>query len=452
MKLSGEPWQATVVAALEAARLEVVRRLAGQGLPTSVSVDYPIVVKGPEEGRTHSDWTKLRRSVLTSHEIEAAISDESVSRSMLGLRPQLEPLALLLDEMTDLGRPQPTGTWPGLTGVEAVLIRVVVPLAHYYLEQLTDVTEPDQALLNRLALEVAEVAQSPTRRHVQQLAIMGVEPSAAVEHRDVRLRSLTEIERGAALLRNFGAERLRDIHATDFVLPARFNMFDPTALLEVSLRRKRADPPSSSSLLQRVVLAFLLMKIDIGTSGIVVEFQNPRWTSGWSHHHPFVGGDRFVFRDQPITEAEFRAVVDFAHRIPDFSSAEGSRTQVVLNRALHGLTSGGAAGYLDLVTALEAALLGDSQTELAYRFKLYGALFLQAERDAATTFADLDTIYRVRSDLIHGSVPRPNQHREAITTAPELVRAVVRRAITSGWPNKKVLDATALAPTTTGGQ
>ncbi len=122
-----------------------------------------------------------------------------------------------------------------------------------------------------------------------------------------------------------------------------------------------------------------------------------------------------------------------------------NRREIILFRLLRG--SGmhwQESGFLDFVVSLEAALRGGVKDELAYRFSLYGALFLRDELEPAKTFKRLRRVYKVRSNLVHGTpVPRETR-RSAEADAADLAKAVVRKAIVDGWPAKAELDEVAL--------
>ena len=79
-------------------------------------------------------------------------------------------------------------------------------------------------------------------------------------------------------------------------------------------------------------------------------------------------------------------------------------------------------------------------------FALYGALFLREDRPPAKTFEALKRIYRVRSDMVHGTPPKPEDRHQAAKDAADIARAVIRRSLESGWPDTKKLDRMALAP------
>jgi hypothetical protein len=57
--------------------------------------------------------------------------------------------------------------------------------------------------------------------------------------------------------------------------------------------------------------------------------------------------------------------------MPDFSRNEETRESIVLWRLLRG-SGAQVDGLLDHVISLEAALPPGTQTELAYKFRLYG--------------------------------------------------------------------------------
>jgi hypothetical protein len=218
----------------------------------------------------------------------------------------------------------------------------------------------------------------------------------------------------------------------------------PTSLLETTSTRPRAEAADTSTLLRRVVLALFLHNFDLGSAGAVVNFDQPMWMAQSSQHQPLPVAEKWAAPDSALTQESFRSVVDLAYKTPDFSESETSRRDIILDRTFRGCGTGAGPGFLDFVIALEAALLGGAKTELAYRFSLYGALFLGADREPSITFDQLHRIYKVRSDLVHGTPPKPQAQEAAIRDAADLARAVTRRAIQHGWPQAKQLDKMAL--------
>ena len=433
---------------LEAARLEVCRRLADKELPTSITVPRLVVVDDANGSGWRSGVEEVRRSPMRSGRISIAIGDDSVAGRPFGLREQLEPLAELLDATTRLGQPQPSGFLPNATGVDAILARVVAPLAHEYLARLDDVAIPDLALVRQLAQELEALASAEDISRTSQLVLEGITvPASLGPYRGVSLRPLSGSERGAIAAQH--EVGLTDDVSGDreFPVPRRITFFNPTALLSITSTRPVDEPPGPARLPFRVALAFVLAGFELSSLGFLTEFDEPRWASLGTSHTPFPLQERMTVTPRPITKAEFEAAIDLAYKTPDFAAEESTGKGVVLYRVLRG-SGVDTGGFLDFAIALEAALLSGAQTELAYRFSLYGALFLADERDAHATFTRLKRIYQIRSKLVHGAIVRPDDRYAAEQDAAELAKAVARRAIERGWPEQSRLDALALGKIT----
>jgi len=441
--------------ALEAARAEVVNRLRQRNLPLSLQAEEMQIV-GAGDGSTawNSQRVTVQVSPLHQFDILRAIQDNSVDGSMLGLRPQLEPLAQLLDKTSDLGaRTANTSVvmFPALSGVDAILARYITQLATTYLLGLQTLDTPDPVAVARLAGELDELIEPTFVRTTSQLAIEGVKTDAQLEYKDVRLRPLTPSERGRQWLSRSGDQLYRHLKSTDFVVPHEFTVITPSMLLEVTTTRNRSELFSQSTLLNRIALAFYLKGFDIASNGVAVSFDRPTWaTYGQSHARALVD-EKSIAAIKPVSQADFRQIVDLAYKMPDFGPGEASSHEIALYRALRGLGIHYLeSGLLDLVIALEAALLQDFEQELSYRFALYGALFLQEERNPTETFNQLKNIYLIRSRLVHGgkidAKKDAKKREQAIQDAPEIVKAVVLKAIEHGWPDHKQLDQTALTP------
>lgn len=435
-----------VETALEAARLEVARRLTARGLPLTLQVPELQIKAEGERGGWASKWETVSISPLRNFNIQLAIQDQSVEHRILGLRPQLQSLAKLLNDQSDLGV-QPSNFLPALTGVEAILARYVTKLANRYLTSLSTISEADDTLLAQLMEELDELVERDRIRHTNQLALHGVEVDAPLEHRGVQLRSLTPAERGQYFQSRSGHQLDPYQQPTDFVVPRDLNESVPSTLLEVTTSRSLAGGTSGDQLglINRVALAFYLKDFVIASAGIIVGFDRPLWASVGQSHARSLVDQKFPVISRLITEAEFKAVVDLAHKMPEFGPAEGSSREVVLYRMLRGLgVHWQESGFLDFAVALEAALLKGAQTELSYRFALYGALFLRDERRSKETFDQLRKVYAVRSNLVHGSATKAGEREEALKLASDIGRAVTLRAIEHGWPDPEDLDRQAL--------
>jgi len=429
---------------LEAARLEILRRLRERDLPTSIELQRVVVKDNADRTGWSSEWETVRVSSLSASEIQVQVRDDSVRFMLIGLRDQLEPLADFLDKHSDMGQKRRQGMLPNATGPDAVLARYVVPLALTYVSGLTDVTRRSPRAIDRIDAELAQLCDAATMTHRRQLALEGIRVARRLgPYRNVTLRPLTGVERGQAQEDELTAMSRNRGPSSDYIVPRRVGMFSPRALLEITTTRRRDELADESRLPNRLALAFYLMDCDIAGTGILIGFDEPRWAGIGFTHSPFPVAERFV-NDKPLTPTAFKTIVDLAYKIPDFGGEEGSGKEIALFRTLRGCGAR-ASGFLDFAIALEASLLGGASTELAYRFSLYGALFLREERDSDETFAKLKNVYDVRSKLVHGSRIKREARIAAEQNARELARAVIRKAVDQSWPDSSKLDALAVA-------
>jgi hypothetical protein len=393
-------------------------------------------------------WQTERRtgtvSGLQSFEAQLAARDETMPFALIGLRDQLEPLAKYLERTTRLGLRQ-TGMWPSLTGVEAILARYLNPFAMRYMTLLKRLNKAEPRLVERLIVELDDLCDSKRISRADQLAIVGVKPARQLNHRGVSIRPLSPVERGVVLEDRNNVPAQQHLE-TDFIPPHRFEILLPSALIQISTTRLSTENPSLSTLPNRIALALFLSGYEFSSSGILLSFDQPRWVSAGFSQSPFPASEKAGIVDQRITQKKFEAVIDLAHRIPIFSGTEGNAREIALFRVLRGCgMHWQESGFLDFAIALEAALLGKSTTELSYKFSLYGALFLSEERDPEETFEALRLVYKLRSDLVHGGRIRVEDLNIATQKAGEIAKAVVRRAIKTGWPKQAELDELALA-------
>jgi hypothetical protein len=78
---------------------------------------------------------------------------------------------------------------------------------------------------------------------------------------------------------------------------------------------------------------------------------------------------------------------------------------------------------VDLATALEAALSGKDTTDVLLRLRNRAAALLATDRDPAhAVFADVGTLYSLRSSLVHGGELSEKQLRKLITRVSTVPR------------------------------
>jgi len=426
---------------LEDARGEIVRRLTSHDLPTSISVTEFLVIDNADATGHTGTAEEVPHSSLLSHVVASAVGDESVESRSIGLRPQLEPLAHLLAETTCLGALAPSGFGSAAAGTENALVGYVLPLAWRYLACLSDLAEPAPSLVEALGDELDALVERRQVLQRVQIPLDGIRVSVPMgPYREVSVRPLTPSERGAYIDREMLSASRQTL---DAVVPRVFSHFSPRVLVEYV--GTRGDESSDSRQLpNRLALAFFLRGHDIASPGAYVKFGEPRWADVGNLHSPFPVDPKPTNAAPFIDWPEFTGIVDLACAMPVFSGEEGSRQEVALFRVLRGC---GAAkpGFLDFAIALEAALLGGEKNELAYKFRLRGALYLRPEREPAATFDQLKQVYNVRSDLVHGTGVSATKLHDTSATARDLALAVTKKAVETGWPEGALLDRAALA-------
>lgn len=395
----------------------------------------------PGDSGWGSEWVPTTVSSLNDDGVLIAIRDESIDGRALGLREQLEPLARELAAQTDMGDRRAL-LYPAAKGVEGILIRYLSVMAFSYLRQLETLEKPSDEIVRRLCQELTAFADAQSATHVRQVLLFGPAPEASFDYRDVSIRPLSYEERGIVMERRdgLGNTAIRG-YRSGVIVPHQVNVFMPSAVLEARHQLKWADQVHVSTLLEQVCLSFFLHDWILSGLGAVTSYQWPIWTSIGIMSCEFPVQENFQVKEQTLSESDFHSVVDLAHRTPRFTNAEENSEEIALHRLLRACgTSSQESNFLDLAICLEAALLRGTSTELAYRFKLYGSLFLREDLDPDETFRQLGNIYSVRSKLVHGSTVKSDYLDRASNDARILACAVIRRAIETGWPKAEELD------------
>jgi hypothetical protein len=428
--------------ALEACRVEALRRLESIGLPPRIEVQLIKIVD--QDNGWRSEQEVVTANALHEPSVLLAIQDETDPSLGLGLGDQLDPLADYLAETTDL-ESLPHPLLPGDSGSSAIRARFLGSMAHRYLLSLDDLERSDPQLMTTIQNEMDELCDETGRRYVCEVPIDGVSPESELSYRGVSLRPLTAYERGAAL----GARSVPTrIPGSEFVSPVRMMPFVPTALLSVATVQPRnvvLGWDDDGMLPHRVALAFYLKEYDLTSPETISRFHLPRWSSFGQRGGPFPLKEGHGANSRGITQTQFSEIVDLAFAMPPLSGEENDRKEIALLRALRGLGDSHVdSAFLDIAIALEAALLGSSQTELAYKFRLYGALFLRHDQSPEDTFEALKQIYEVRSKLVHGARVHREERMAASQMARDMAKAIVLKALECGWPDPRALDRVAL--------
>ncbi len=420
-----------------------MRRLRAVNFPLSLAISQTTVTANAEGTGWQSSQEQVTVGGFFLGQAILYLNDPSPAGGVVViLREQLRELAEYLDRGTDLGTRQ-SRFLPDSTGTEAITARYLSPLATHYLKSLPDLAIRNEKLVDELTTELEELIAGDRTTRTWQLAVAGIKPVETYTHKDVELRPLTPGERGAFLELRPQPRTFRPVPYSDLVVPYSISQVIPSALISIQTTRPMGEQDYESSLTNRVALAFFLAGYDLTGTSFLVAIDHPQWIAGNGYFPASPIGGKLSTADQPITAEQFEVVIALAYKMPDFSMREASGHEVVLSRMLRacGMDWRDSA-FLDFTIALEAALLKGFDRELRYRFALYGALFLRAEFDPVKTFARLKKVYDIRSALVHGGKLASNELQYSTQEAAELAKAVTRKAIESGWPDPKNLDAT----------
>jgi hypothetical protein len=249
-----------------------------------------------------------RRSALISTAVQGQIRDEEVQHRLIGLRDQLLALAEGLDASSDLAVRQPAGMalFPDLRGADAILARWLTPWAMHYLTALQDAAEPNASLASRLAQELVTFASADLAKRTAEIWLAGVRTDSAISYRDVLLRPLTDVERGAWLAKEWRGGDIEAGAEIEATLPsARHDSFMPMTLLSVTYEHDSLEWSRYTDIPVRVILALMLLGFEVSSSGAMTVRQEPHWVGGGVHTSWIPVEPRIVAPERRITSGEF---------------------------------------------------------------------------------------------------------------------------------------------------
>jgi hypothetical protein len=184
---------------------------------------------------------------------------------------------------------------------------------------------------------------------------------------------------------------------------------------------------------------------------IVASMSEPRWVQGGMHSGPLSipmhSSERATISSDALCEvvAIIPILAQFSLRQP------GSSNDLALHRFATGIARpSDADAVLDFVIALEALLLpldaAARNSDLSYRFRIHGALFIAESADLRRdVFRQLRGLYEMRSRLVHGGkYPVASDIREARSIACDLAARGLRRALREGFPDANKFNAMVL--------
>lgn len=422
--------------ALEAVRVAFLSSLTSSG--TSPLLGVQTLKATVEKETISSAWVTVAQNVLTIPQIARPIEMEVLKDVSPASRAAARAV---LDAFGDRA-----AFWCPMTSVafdaapeEWVARNFVEKTALEYVRRLSSVTEPSAEVAADIAAKGLSFLAGDTWDVSHELRVHGLwtegETHAVGE---VVLAPLDDVVVGREVLSRAPTGELLPISWVPV----------PTHALSVTSRTSRNAQADAGTTLQRLLLGVQLLGFDPSGRSTAFLRVEPSWL------YIGVTGTPVLISSSSLPSADFSSLdldeaVRVALLIPDAAVSEPNEPR---STALHRFALGVVRerrydGVLDLAIALEAALLAGLREELGYQFALYGSHFLSDEPSLrAKAFRDLRDLYKMRSDLVHGSKKPPT--REALASVWSVARdhasAVLLKALRNGWPDRDSLTQSAL--------
>jgi Apea-like HEPN len=293
-----------------------------------------------------------------------------------------------------------------------------------------------------IAADALELLEKDEAILVTVLPLAGVKPDDDdVCSENVRIRPLTSDEIGAQFAMLGGSE------PRAYARKAQVSFSVPefaAYALEVRERGPKTGQIIGTDLAKRMILALQLLGHEPFGRGHATSWREPGPSPGISGIliQLAQNGDERNCSVEQLTHAR-----ELAERMPhDVFAGAAHRNSIALHRFYLGsIDPSPADAIIDFSIALETILLQEQGSELALRFRLYGAYFL-APHDAVTrqeVFQQFHEIYRLRSEIVHGGARSPIQALTSVRAqARALAAQVLTKGIDHGWPTpESLMDA-----------
>lgn len=314
-----------------------------------------------------------------------------------------------------------------------------------YLSSLADPTQGDLAAAKRLVGDYLAFLTGGSLTEVSCVALAGIAPPAAPVKppaHQVVLRALTAEELGEL----HHPRWLSDDLMSRTVLPAAllalksFSMPMEGCLLTLRDPRPRGGEAPSSSCLPRTILALQLLGFAPCGRGLWARWTEPGPRAGDSPL-PLELPTYPVGPEVELTSEDLARACELAARIPERTfDRPKSRSELSLRRfVIAASQDDDSEAVIDYIIALEGLLLPGTQAELSFRFSLNGAHFIAVQpAERLDTFRQLQTLYALRSKLVHGAGGlNDDERKQWRRTARTLARRGLLRAVESGWPTSE---------------
>jgi|SRR5579871_168011 len=380
------------------------------------------------------DWNKLDPSAVAVadsivHEHQPTLVPISAVGGGLGWAQQHLADPSVVDERDD----------------KEVFVAVVHALSaarQHYLGSLSDLAADDQTLIDSVVKELTEsfeVAQLEGRSLIPiQAPYLG---DSTLSEGPVTIRPLSPTEAGELIFTSHeatlpgGANRefMRNID-TDLVGITHMLSWQQ----EVTTDEARG---SYTTAWRPFLLAMAILGHPLKVVGHVTSTIIPRWFSIGKFGTPVITPQIAATNAPELTRELIGAALTLSKKLSENIFTEPSGfDETTIRRFVNALgrTSAGD-GLVDLVTCLEGLLVPSTATEISYRFRVHGALYLaNAKDERSELYESLKAMYDTRSKIVHrsSSFPKHDVVSQQRSAAFELARRGLLKAIEIGWPDE----------------
>jgi hypothetical protein len=313
------------------------------------------------------------------------------------------------------------------------------PAAASYIQNLSDLRQPDRAAAASLFDQLVQQGSADTETWLVRMPVSGLICPESLTDEEYTVRPMTPAERGLFV-------RIPD-PSDEF--GASLTFWQARRSVPSHLIERRVHLPRGEQLVHHgssaILTALQLLGYDVAGGHAVIAY-HPRFLQEGRVVSPVPLPVR-AGESKALSASDWATAVKLSRRVASSSAREGhpgSPAELALHRFSLGCSRDEPVdAVVDFTVCLEAILLPYQpearQGEVRYRFLTHGSLYFESnpERRAAVRKL-LDNIYSVRSALVHGVARKDAPDiDEAMRAARELAAIGLRNCLDGGFPTGK---------------
>jgi hypothetical protein len=423
---------------LEVERTRHADAARAAGIPASVRKLVAVATPETSESSLQVTYDEVAGSSAADMTVAQALARALPQRSGLSLIAQC--LVDMYGEGCRVWNPILQPAWDE-EPAQWVQQRLLSPLVWDYLGGLASLDRGDEVLAARLAHGLLELVSGDRVTFVTSLALAGL----AFEKDTMSLGEFTFRRLSPRELGSLIDERSLPGSYHRRVVPPLHEPLSERWAMEVRTACPKTVQPLPAYRPDCLLLALQLLGYEPHGRGRARTWTEPGpsiWDGGQRYRLPKYGTTAIC------SEEGLARAIRLADRIPEGAFTIASTAQeVALHRFLLGSAEEVVAdAVIDYAISLEAALLQDNK-ELAFKLRLFGACYLEAEAASRRAVFDrLRALYGVRSNLVHGNARvDADVIAQAAHDGREIAGRVLGKALEEGWPTPEQLQDLAIS-------